>query len=178
MSIYADKAVSGYLDRLRRVGATLPSAAFADTWQAVTEHLEEAAGRGEHPDQALARLGSPEAIVAAAAEQSTVDEPAAATQTIDRRSTLSTPVTLFLLAAGVLLCAFGWIVGVVRLWWSDQWKFWEKAAATVVLPVAYIAARYGPLDTSSGVAAATALVANSITVGYLAVVARPHRGGY
>ena len=132
MSTTVDPRVTDYLNRLRERASVLPPDEFEDVWQSVHEHLDEAAERGEPIEQALARLGSPEAIVAAAAGQPSA-QPTRPVQ--PQRPLRGVDVAaLVLLQVGAVVFGLGWIAGVLLLWVSDRWKWWEKLLGTLVVP--------------------------------------------
>jgi len=41
---------------------------------------------------------------------------------------------LLLLAGGIVLPLAGWLIGIVKLWKSDTWRFRDKLIGTLVVP--------------------------------------------
>ncbi|MDE9365418.1 hypothetical protein PZ938_07355 [Luteipulveratus sp. YIM 133132] len=202
MKTYDDPQVSEYLARLRTTMGALPADEREDLWMSVTAHIDEGIARGESVDAVLARLGSPEEITAAAAGEP-VDGPRPVVVPAARpepRLRWREVAALILLQIGIVAWVVGWVAGVVLLWTSNRWRWWEKVLGTLVWPggIAGVGFAYGTVSfvsqecstapdaaqTCSGsgtglldVLGGVVLLAVPIVVTiYLAKVARPGRG--
>ncbi|MDF8263921.1 HAAS signaling domain-containing protein [Luteipulveratus flavus] len=203
MKTYDDPQVSEYLARLRTTMGALPADEREDLWMSVTAHIDEGIARGESVDAVLARLGSPEEITAAAAGEP-VDGPRPVVVQAARpepRLRWREVAALILLQIGIVAWVVGWVAGVVLLWTSNRWRWWEKVLGTLVWPGGFagVAFSYGSgiehqgetctsrpgqpevcTGSGSGVLSAVGWIVVlalpiAVTI-YLAKVARPGRG--
>lgn len=123
--------VRGYLDRLERAAASLPTDRREELRSSISEHLDAAqaaeAGDPSVVRRTLDQLGPPEEVAAAAGAAPSAP-----------RSTTRELAAVLLLTAGSLVAPFaGWLAGVVLLWTSQLWNIKEKVLGTLVWPGGY-----------------------------------------
>lgn len=141
-----DTLVTDYLDRLNRAAQVLPPDRREDLLGEISEHIAAAQAAGAAADEAavrtlLDRLGSPEEIVDAARDEPTLAGAASGpgwgespyVTEVQPSTTLETWAVV-MLTLGSLIPFVGWLVGVVLLWLSQRWRWWEKAIGTLVVP--------------------------------------------
>lgn len=94
-------------------------------------------------DATTNRLGEPDDIAAAAheGEEPPAGMPIAGTLP-PRRGTGLEIAAVVLLTAGSFIPVIGWLTGVVLLWASSIWKWWEKLLGTLVWPLGPAVAFY------------------------------------
>ncbi len=152
-----DLLVSDYLERLTRASYGLPEDRRVELLEEISEHIDSARAAGAAADEAavrtlLDRLGEPEEIVASARD----DEPdqlgagfaparghppvgsawaasPVVTESVRPSTTLETWAVV-MLTLGSFVPVVGWLVGVVLLWLSRRWRWWEKLLGTLVVP--------------------------------------------
>ena len=118
-----DQLAAAYLKRLRHAAGKLPRARRKELLEAIEAHITEARAAGAVPlHGVLDDLGEPEEIVAAAGGGARAG---AGGQQI---------AAVVLLLVGGVLFFVGWIVGVVLLWTSARWRWYDKLLGTLVWP--------------------------------------------
>lgn len=118
-----DQLAAAYLKRLRRAAGTLPQARRKELLEAIEAHIAEARAAGAVPlNGVLDDLGEPEEIVAAAGGSARAG---AGGQQI---------AAVILLLVGGPVFLIGWVVGVVLLWTSARWRWYDKLLGTLVWP--------------------------------------------
>jgi hypothetical protein len=128
MNSTADRLVDDYLTRLAGAAGVLPPDRKAELVSEIREHIDVwMSGNAGAEEPAirtmLDRLGEPADIVAAAME---TDPP--------QRDVTFEWAAVICLTAGSLIPVFGWLTGVVLLWYSGLWTRSEKILATLVFP--------------------------------------------
>jgi hypothetical protein len=124
----ADRLVDDYLNRLADAARALPPDRRSELVSEIREHIDAWRSGNTGADEPairtmLDRLGEPADIVAAAME---IDPP--------ERSIVLEWAAVICLTAGSLIPFFGWLIGVVLLWYSGLWTRSEKILATLVFP--------------------------------------------
>ncbi|WP_155892092.1 HAAS signaling domain-containing protein [Conexibacter woesei] len=130
----ADAAIAEYVEDLELTLRDLPRGRRRELVADLRAHIAEA--RAQLPDPSdevavlliLARLGQPTDI---AAEERQDFAPAAGA---DGGPGWREPAALVLLLFGGFVAGFGWLAGVVLLWWSPRWTVGEKVLGTLVIP--------------------------------------------
>jgi hypothetical protein len=116
-----DQLAAAYLTRLRRAAGGLPRARRKELLEAIQAHITEARAAGALPlRDVLDGLGEPEEIAAAAGGG--VKAGAGGHQI----------AAVVLLLAGGAVFFIGWFAGVVLLWTSDRWRWYDKVLGTLV----------------------------------------------
>lgn len=139
-----DQLVSDYLGRLNQAAYVLPADRRADLLDEISEHIASARAAGAAADEAavrtlLDRLGEPEEIVAAARDDESTrgaepwhappqPVPVAASPTLETWAVV-------MLTIGSVIPVVGWLVGVLLLWMSRRWRWPEKLAGTLIVPL-------------------------------------------
>jgi hypothetical protein len=118
-----DQLAAAYLTRLRRAAGGLPRARRRELLEAIQAHIAEARAAGAVPlRDVLDGLGEPEEIAAAAGGGMRAG---AGGHQI---------AAVVLLLAGGAVFFIGWFAGVVLLWTSDRWRWYDKLLGTLVWP--------------------------------------------
>jgi hypothetical protein len=118
-----DQLAAEYLTRLRRAAGGLPRARRKELLEEIQAHIAEARAAGAVPlRDVLDGLGDPEEIAAAAGGGMRAG---AGGHQI---------AAVILLLAGGAVFFVGWFAGVVLLWTSDRWRWYDKVLGTVVWP--------------------------------------------
>ncbi len=118
-----DQLAAAYLTRLRHAAGGLPRARRRELLEAIQAHIDEARAAGGVPlRDVLDGLGEPEEIAAAAGGGMRAG---AGGHQI---------AAVVLLLAGGLVFFIGWFAGVVLLWTSDRWRWYDKVLGTLVWP--------------------------------------------
>jgi hypothetical protein len=118
-----DQIAAAYLKRLRRAARTLPRARRRELLEAIEAHIAEARAAGAVPLRGvLDDLGAPGDIVTAWGGGVRVGP--------GRRQIAA--VVLLLVGAGIF--TVGWVAGVVLLWTSDRWRWYDKLLGTLIWP--------------------------------------------
>ncbi|HXG44972.1 MAG TPA: hypothetical protein VNJ71_09480 [Gemmatimonadales bacterium] len=131
MTATRDRLVEEYLRRLDRALRDLPRDRRREIVQEIEEHIDQALSELGSPSEAevrglIDRMGDPEDIAA---------EARASLDLRPRRAGGLEIAALVLLAVGGLIVPFlGWVVGVVLLWVSPAWTWWEKLVGTLFTP--------------------------------------------
>jgi hypothetical protein len=118
-----DQLAAAYLTRLRRAAGGLPRARRTELLEAIQAHIAEARAAGAVPlRDVLDGLGEPEEIAAAAGGGMRAG---AGGHQI---------AAVVLLLAGGAVFFIGWFAGVVLLWTSARWRWYDKLLGTLVWP--------------------------------------------
>jgi hypothetical protein len=118
-----DELAAAYLYLLRRAARPLPRTRRKELLEAIEAHIAEARAAGTVPlEDVLDDLGEPGEIVAAAGGDA---REGAGGQQI---------AAIILLLVGGVIFFIGWAVGVVLLWTSARWRWYDKLLATLVWP--------------------------------------------
>ncbi len=118
-----DQLAAAYLKRLRRAAGYLPRARRRELLEAIEAHIAEARAAGAVPLRGvLDDLGEPEEIAAAASGGVRA-----------RPGGYQIAAVVLLLAGGVVFFV-GWVAGVILLWTSDRWRWYDKLLGTLVWP--------------------------------------------
>jgi uncharacterized membrane protein len=145
-----DELVRDYLGRLEAASWPLPPDRRAELGGEVREHIETALAEAGRRDDVtvrnvLERLGRPEEIVATEAEAEPVatrwaDDPARGVPVPTRFWGGLEIAAILLLTIGIFaLPLFGPAIGLVLVWLSRVWTTREKAIATVIVIIVFVA---------------------------------------
>lgn len=123
-----DPAAARYLRELDRALADLPRDRRQEIVDEIHAHIEESSAAGDEIAlrNVLDALGSPETIAADARERFGIS--------VRRGGAWEAIAILATLIGGVIVPAFGWLVGVVLLWTSRVWTIKDKLVGTLVVP--------------------------------------------
>ncbi|HEY7147819.1 MAG TPA: DUF1700 domain-containing protein [Gaiellaceae bacterium] len=137
MSTTPDKLVERYLKHLEVELDDLPRDRRREIVDEIEGHIAEARAGLEHETEADVRnilegLGDPADIAEDARERFEVRPPPAAQPF--KPGWMEVAALILLLVGGLLIPIFGWIIGVVLLWFSNAWNVRDKIIGTVFVP--------------------------------------------
>lgn len=137
MSTTPDKLVERYLKHLEVELDDLPRDRRREIVDEISGHIAEARAGLEHETEADVRnilegLGDPADIAEDARERFDVRAPQPAAPF--KAGWMEVAALVLLLIGGLIIPFFGWIIGVVLLWFSNAWNVRDKVIGTVFVP--------------------------------------------
>jgi uncharacterized membrane protein len=138
MSTTPDKLVERYLKHLEVELDDLPRDRRREIVDEIAGHIAQARADLGHETEADVRnilegLGDPADIAVDASERFDVQAPAATTA-LTKPGAMEIAALILLLAGGLILPVFGWLIGVVLLWVSNAWNVRDKIIGTLFVP--------------------------------------------
>jgi hypothetical protein len=137
--------VERYLCELHDALSELPAYRRAKLVAEIEEHLDETAPPGASDAEvadAIDRLGDAGQVAEAERERSGF-----APYEAGWVEWVTIPL---LLVGGIIVPLFGWLVGVVLLWWSKVWTVRDKLWGTLLLPGGFLPALAALLSANNG----------------------------